>query len=184
MKSTVGLIVSALVSFVWLTACTTTAPPSRLDAYLCGEAMVEVERDANPPSAACIAVVKASQRWQRDWETPNCGPRLEGGQVRMVALDDVAQAVEIEVGGMPGYRLAGDFWIAVESPGSDAATDKRIKRLAASAGCPVVLLGPEVTVERRLQTRVSRTPYRLVRLAAPIDPGAGQFPRPSDSDIY
>lgn len=183
MKTIYGRIVAGLVSSIWLTACTTTPPPSRLDAYLCGEAMVEVERDVDPPSAACIAVVKASRRWQRDWETPRCGPNIDGGQVRLVALDDMDRVIEVELEGIPGYRLAGDFWLAVESPGSDAATDKRIRRLAASTGCPIALLGPEVTAERRWQGKVSRTPYRLVRLAAPFDQSAGQ-PRPNDSAAH
>jgi hypothetical protein len=182
-KSASGLALSGLVSLVWLTACTTTAPPSRLDAYLCGEAMVEVERGVVPPSAACIAVVKASRRWQRDWEMPRCGPDIDGGQAQMVALDDMAQVIEIEREGISGYRLAGDSWLAVESSGSNAATDKRIKRLAASAGCQVALLGPEVTAERRFQSRVSRTPYRLVRLATPFDQDTGRS-RSNDSSVH
>jgi hypothetical protein len=169
---------SALALLALTAACTTTAPPSRLDTYLCGDGLVATERGTDPPAASCTLVTKWSGRGYSDPELAHCGPHIASKDVRVAEVGDVGQVTETYTDASGRYRLAAPGWMALQANSTDASADGNARRIAASAGCPLLLLGPRLTLEvpnrsyERGGVRVVR--YRLFRIGSPAKLAGGE----------
>jgi len=170
--------IAILLVLALAAGCTTTAPPSRLDSYLCGDELIAAERGSGPPAASCVPVSKWPSRGYSDPQLARCGPGIANDGVRVVEIGDPVNAMDSFTNETGRYGLVAPGWMAIDSRSTDAATVAKARRIAASSGCPLLLLGPVLTFEQRTGGydsggRVSVLRYRLFRLGGPAGPDDG-----------
>lgn len=150
--------------------CTTTAAPSRQDTFLCGDELIELERGVAPPSTSCTPVINWSSRASHGRPPAQCGPRIADEDVEVVEVMDVAQATDSFVHASTRYRLEDPGWFAISARSTDVATANHVRRVAANAGCRLLVLGPTLSTEKRWEGQRTMVTYWLVRLGSPAGP--------------
>ena len=170
MKRVLSISVTGFLLLFLAVDCTTATAPSRLDTFLCDDEIIVTEAGLEPPAASCVPIIKWPNGMNRGRQPAQCGPRIGDDDVRVVEIADMARVTDPFVDASGRYGLEGAGWFGIEAKGYEVATTNRVRSVAANAGCPLLLLGPVLSTERRWEGRVTTIRYRLVRLGSPAGP--------------